>query len=114
MSSQAAKTLENGTWLTLPGLSVVLQRPPTAKGTAFATLEDEFGVLDLIFHKKFFDQYRDTIREERFFWIQGVLQRENEAAQLIVKKILPIFTEFAVPKAPGGYQKTHSRMNSKT
>jgi error-prone DNA polymerase len=106
MNSQAAKNLENGVWLTIPGLSVVLQRPPTAKGTAFATLEDEFGVLDLIFHKKFFDQYRNTIREEKFFWIQGVLQRENEAAQLIVKNIQPIFTEFTVPIAPGDYQKT--------
>jgi error-prone DNA polymerase len=117
MNSQAVKQLENGVWVTVPGLSVVLQRPPTAKGTAFATLEDEFGVLDLIFHKKFFDQYRDTIREESFFWIRGVLQRDREAAQLIVKGIEPIFTEYVVPIAPGDHQSlvpAYSRINSKT
>ena len=93
------------------GLSVVLQRPPTAKGTAFATLEDESGVLDLIFHKQFYDQYKEQIREEAFLWVSGVVQKDGEAFQLIVKRIDRVFEEasafddFAIPVAPGAHQK---------
>jgi error-prone DNA polymerase len=101
----------NGQFIKILGLSVVLQRPPTAKGTAFATLEDESGVLDLIFHKRYFDLYKEQIREEDFLWVSGVVQRDGDAFQLIVKKIErafdepSIFDDFALPHAPGAHAK---------
>jgi error-prone DNA polymerase len=101
----------NGQFAKILGLSVVLQRPPTAKGTAFATLEDESGVLDLIFHKRFYDQYKEQIREEAFLWVFGEVQRDGHAFQLVVKKIERVFKEpsafddFAIPVAPGAHQK---------
>lgn len=106
-------TARTGQYAKVLGLSVVLQRPPTAKGTAFATLEDESGVLDLIFHKKFFDQYKTQIREDAFLWVSGEVQRDGYAFQLIVKRIDRVFNEtsafddFAIPIAPGAsYQKS--------
>ena len=69
------------------GLTIVLQRPPTAKGTAFATLEDEYGFIDLIFHRKIFERYKETIRDDQFFWVMGEVQREGHAVQVIVKGV---------------------------
>ena len=106
-TTQSVKKMSHGSRVVLPGLSVVLQRPPTAKGTAFATLEDEEGVLDLIFHKEVFEKHREMIREEAFFWVKGVLQRDGDAAQVVVKGIEPIFTEMEIPLAPGAHAKRH-------
>jgi error-prone DNA polymerase len=106
-TAQSVKQMKNGTFVTVPGLSVVLQRPPTAKGTAFATLEDETGVLDLILHREVFQQYRETIREEAFFWVKGVLQRDGDAAQVVVKRLEPIFSELELPIAPGAHARRH-------
>ncbi len=99
----------NGQMIRFIGLSVVLQRPPTAKGTAFATLEDESGVIDLIFHQKTFETYKEWVREEAFLWVIGQVQRDGDAIQVIVKKIEKIFKENVVlqdlrlPHAPGAH-----------
>jgi len=101
------KRMRNGAYVVLPGLSVVLQRPPTAKGTAFATLEDEQGVLDLILHRDVFVRNKDVIREEAFFWVKGVLQRDGDATQVVVKAIEPIFSDFDIPIAPGAHARRY-------
>ncbi|NDG84507.1 MAG: error-prone DNA polymerase, partial [Proteobacteria bacterium] len=102
-TTQKVKAMRNGSFIVLPGLSVVLQRPPTAKGTAFATLEDEEGVLDLILHKEVFERSREVIREEAFLWVRGVLQKDGDATQIVVKGIDPIFSDLEVPVAPGAH-----------
>jgi error-prone DNA polymerase len=105
------RNAKNGQFAKILGLSVVLQRPPTAKGTAFATLEDESGLLDLIFHKQFYDQYKEQIREEVFLWVSGIVQKDGDAFQLVVKRIdrvfeeASVFDDFAIPVAPGAHQK---------
>ena len=96
-----------GQLIKIMGLSVILQRPPTAKGTAFCTLEDEFGVLDLILHREIFQKYKELIREEAFLWVTGQVQRDERsggAVQVIVKKVESIFREsFEIPHAPGAH-----------
>ena len=67
--------------------------------------EDEAGVLDLILHKEVFLKNKDVIREEAFFWVKGVLQRDGDATQVVVKAIEPIFTDFEIPIAPGAHAK---------
>lgn len=71
----------------LAGLVIVRQRPPTAKGTAFATLEDEAGFLDLILHKDIYEKYMDTFREEPFLIVSGNIQRDGELVNMIVRKV---------------------------
>jgi len=89
MNSQKAKLAPNGRMIEIPGLSLVMQRPPTAKGTAFATLEDEFGFLDLILHRDVYQEARAMMAEEPFVVVRGILQREGGAASLVVKRIQP-------------------------
>jgi error-prone DNA polymerase len=89
MNSQVAKTLPNGRILEIPGLSLVLQRPPTASGTAFATLEDEFGLLDLVLMKEVYQRVRNLMRDEPFLVVRGQLQRDGLAASLLVRDVKP-------------------------
>lgn len=89
MNSQKAKAQPNGRFIEIPGLSLVLQRPPTAAGTAFATLEDEFGFLDLVLRKEVFGKVRDIMHEEPFVIVRGQLQRDGLAASLVVREVRP-------------------------
>jgi error-prone DNA polymerase len=110
-SGWVRKHARNREFIRVMGMSVVVQRPPTAKGTAFATLEDEHGVLDLIFHQKVFTDHLRMIREEAFLWVSGEVQRDGDALQIVVRKVEKIFKEeseldrFILPIAPGAHQK---------
>ncbi len=103
LTTAEVKTFRHRSEVTIPGLSVVLQRPPTAKGTAFATIEDESGILDLILHREVFEKFRDVIRDEAFLLVRGELQRDREAVQLVVRRIDPIFSDLEIPVAPGAH-----------
>jgi DNA polymerase III alpha subunit len=67
----------------------VLQRPPTASGTAFATLEDEFGFLDLVLKKEVYERVRTIMQDEPFVIVRGQLQRDGLAASLVVNEVRP-------------------------
>ncbi|MBX9769646.1 MAG: hypothetical protein K2X47_20380, partial [Bdellovibrionales bacterium] len=86
------RALQNQTWTEAAGLVIVRQRPPTAKGTTFATLEDETGLLDLILHREISEKYRELFLAHSFLIAKGILQRDNFSVSLIVKEIttLPI------------------------
>jgi error-prone DNA polymerase len=89
MDSVRAKRQPNGKVFEIPGLSLVLQRPPTAAGTAFATLEDEFGLLDLVLRKEVYTRIRTIMEEEPFVIVRGQLQRDGLAASFVVKDVRP-------------------------
>jgi error-prone DNA polymerase len=89
MNSVRAKREPNGKVFEIPGLSLVLQRPPTASGTAFATLEDEFGLLDLVLKKDVFAKDRGIMQDEPFVIVRGQLQRDGLAASFVVKEVRP-------------------------
>jgi error-prone DNA polymerase len=90
ITTAEARTYPHGRRIKLPGLSIVMQRPPTAKGTVFATLEDETGLLDLIIHKAVFERHHDTILDFCFLLITGDIQRDGLSISLVVKDIQPI------------------------
>lgn len=86
----ATKKERNGVVVQISGLIVVRQRPPTAKGTSFATLEDETGFLDMILHPKVYDRYEKVFRSHCFLSAQGKVQRDGLLVQLIVEHLSPL------------------------
>ena len=92
LTTQAAKLRQRTREVSVFGLVIVMQRPPTAKGTCFATLEDEEGFLDLIFHKDVFERCRETLETRSFVTVKGELQRsggrDSHSASLIVQQVL--------------------------
>lgn len=88
MDTRKARLLPNGARVSIPGISVVIQRPPTAKGTAFATLEDEYGFLDLIFWKDVYQRCREAIHESPLLIVRGVIQRDGGSVSLVVRGVI--------------------------
>ncbi len=79
----------NGQRISLAGMVIIRQRPPTAKGTCFATLEDEHGFIDLIFHASIYEKFEETFWRASFFIVTGSLQVDGHAISLIVKNLQP-------------------------
>ena len=72
------------------GFVIVKQRPSTAKGTIFLTLEDETGTSNIICWNSVYKQFRKEIISSSFLLIDGVLQKENNTAHLIAKNVKDI------------------------
>ncbi|TLV02240.1 error-prone DNA polymerase [Dyadobacter luticola] len=68
------------------GLVLVRQRPGTAGGICFITIEDETGCANLVVFKKIFAQYRKEILYSRLLMVEGKLQREGDVTHVIVRK----------------------------
>ena len=57
------------------GMVLVRQRPGTAKGTTFVTLEDETGIVNLVVRLRVWERYREVARGATFLLAQGKIQR---------------------------------------
>ncbi len=73
----------NGAIIAVAGLVTVRQRPGTAKGVIFVTIEDETGFANLVVWGKVFDTYRRDIVQARLLMVQGEVQIEGEVIHVI-------------------------------
>jgi error-prone DNA polymerase len=79
-------SLQNDTLVRVAGLVLVRQRPGTASGVVFVTLEDETGNANLVVFSKKFDKYRKEIVQSKLLMVQGKLQKEGEVIHVIVQQ----------------------------
>ncbi len=77
----------NNEKLTVAGAVIVRQRPGTAKGFVFLTLEDETGTANVIIRPKLFEAYRRVILGSPFLAITGQLQLEQNITNVIAQHI---------------------------
>ena len=84
-TSQLAK-LKDGAFVKVAGLVLVRQRPGTAKGICFMTIEDETGFANLVIFEKLFDQFRKEILQSKLIMVEGKVQIEGEVIHVIVKR----------------------------
>lgn len=80
-------TVRNGQRVTIAGLVLVRQRPGSAKGVIFMTLEDETGVANAIVWNKVFDRCRSVVMGARLVKIRGKLQSESGVIHVVVDHI---------------------------
>ena len=78
------------------GLVLVRQRPGTAKGTTFMTLEDETGTANLIVWPHVWERYRRVGRQARALIATGLLQRQDGVTHLIVDRLQDLTTQLPV------------------
>jgi len=86
-TSETLRRALNGRTLTLSGIMMVIQRPPTAKGTCFLTLEDEFGSIDAVLSSEVFERDRNTISNHRILQLTGRVQVAGTAHTLRVSRV---------------------------
>lgn len=84
LSAKELDGVKNGAAVKVAGLVLVRQRPGTAKGVCFITIEDETGCSNLVVFQQLFDKYRKEILQARLLMVEGTLQREGEVVHIIV------------------------------
>lgn len=73
--------------LTVAGLVITRQRPGTASGVIFITLEDETGVCNVVVWPKTYERFRRAVIAGRLLKVRGRLQREGIVTHLIAWRI---------------------------
>ncbi len=86
MRTDALETSPSGARVIVAGLVLVRQRPGTAKGVIFMTIEDEAGVANIIVWPKVFERMRALVIGARFVAVAGRMQNERGVIHVIAEK----------------------------
>ncbi len=81
------QTAKNGGWLRVAGIVLLRQRPSTAKGITFVTLEDETGMVNLIVRPDVWERFRRVARTAVAMIARGRLQREHDVIHVLVSRL---------------------------
>ncbi|MFZ0733342.1 MAG: error-prone DNA polymerase [Candidatus Sulfotelmatobacter sp.] len=85
------RDLPTGKRLRIGGCVITRQRPGTAKGFVFLSLEDETGVANAIVRPDLFHQNRLLLTSERFLAIEGILQNQDNVISVRAERVQPLF-----------------------
>jgi error-prone DNA polymerase len=91
----AAMASRDGRWMEAAGLVLVRQRPGSAKGVMFITIEDESGIANLVIWPKVFELNRRVILSAGMLAVRGRIQREGEVVHLVVQRLTDLSNELA-------------------
>lgn len=78
--------------VTVAGLVLIRQRPGTAKGVIFVTLEDETGICNVIVWRRIYEAFRRAVIAGRALRVTGRIQRGGGVTHLIAERIEDIST----------------------
>jgi error-prone DNA polymerase len=94
VTSAQVLDLPEGTQVRVAGLVVCRQRPSTAKGVIFLSLEDEYGMANTVVYPPLFERQRTLILTEPFLIVLGRIQRQGTVTHIIAQ-------QFERPEVPG-------------
>ncbi len=81
------RAMRDGRWTTVPGLILVRQRPGSAKGILFLTIEDETGIANIVVWQSVFEAHRALIVSARMLAVRGRVQREGEVIHVVADRL---------------------------
>ncbi len=74
------------------GLVIVRQRPSTASGIVFVSLEDETGITNLVLMPDVYERFRPVVRGAPFVIAQGRVERNGKVVNVRVRSLVPLRT----------------------
>ena len=92
LDSRALAKQPDGAIVYIAGQVVMHQAPPTAKGHHFVTLEDEYGMLNVIVRPAIYAIYTQIIRESPLLMVEAELQRKGPVMNLLARRVAPMVT----------------------
>jgi error-prone DNA polymerase len=102
------RTMRDGARLCVGGLVLIRQRPGTAKGVVFITLEDETGAANAVVWQDVFAAHRRTVMASRFLLVHGRLQQASDVIHVVAEdftdltgRLGALKTEPAIDEAKG-------------
>jgi error-prone DNA polymerase len=88
--SKDLDNVPNGRWVNVAGLVLIRQRPGTASGIVFETLEDETGIVNLIVKPDIYERYRAAARHAGLLQADGYLQKQGQVVHVIAKRLFDL------------------------
>jgi error-prone DNA polymerase len=85
------KSVPSGQRLRIGGCVIARQRPGTAKGFVFLSLEDETGIANAIVTPDILQKNRILLISERFLMVEGILQNQDNVISVRAERVLPLF-----------------------
>lgn len=82
-------------WLEAAGIILVRQRPGSAKGVLFITMEDETGIANVVVWQKVFERFRRVILSSSMIAVHGRIQREGDIVHLVAHRIIGLARDLA-------------------
>lgn len=86
ITTQQLNSCSDGSFVRVAGLVLVRQRPGTATGICFITIEDETATANLVVFAHLFQQYRREIVRARLLMVEGKVQKEGDVIHVVVKR----------------------------
>jgi error-prone DNA polymerase len=80
-------SLENGRYVRVAGIVLLRQRPYTAKGITFVTLEDETGTINLVLKQNIWERYYTVGRRSNAWLVHGKLERKNSVIHVVAHRL---------------------------
>jgi error-prone DNA polymerase len=84
---QDAARSPHGRWVRVAGLVLLRQRPGTASGVVFVTIEDETASANLILWSDIYERYRPAARHATLLQAEGYVQREGQVVHVLAKRL---------------------------
>ena len=98
VTADQLKTIRDGKRLSIAGLVLIRQRPGSAKGVVFITLEDETGIANLVVWPDVFEKQRKIVMGARLMAVHGIVQRDPDSDVIhVVARRLEDHTPHAPP-----------------
>ncbi|WP_299876563.1 error-prone DNA polymerase [uncultured Sulfitobacter sp.] len=85
--TDALPGMRHGQRVSLAGLVLVRQKPGSAKGVCFITLEDEVGVANLVIWPTLFEQFRPIIMSARLLVVHGRIQSDGKVIHVVADRL---------------------------
>jgi error-prone DNA polymerase len=95
VSCADAMAARDGRWLEAAGIVLVRQRPGSAKGVMFITIEDETGIANLVVWAKIFEKHRRVVLSAGMIGVYGRIQREGEVVHLVAHRLTDLSADLA-------------------
>jgi len=90
LSAQELEACSSNCTIKIAGCVIARQRPGTAKGFVFLSLEDETGIANIILTPNIFEQNRIVVTRSRFLLIEGPLQKQDGVIHVKAQCITPL------------------------
>jgi error-prone DNA polymerase len=90
-----AMAARDGRWVLAAGLVLVRQRPGSAKGVMFITLEDETGIANAVVWPKLFERSRRVVLGASMMAINGRIQREGDVVHLVAQQLFDLSADLS-------------------
>ncbi|MEL7211289.1 MAG: error-prone DNA polymerase [Pseudomonadota bacterium] len=86
-SAAQLRQMRNGQRISMAGVVLIRQKPGSAKGVCFITIEDETGVANLVVWPKIMAQFRKAVMQSRLIDVRGYVQRDRDVIHVVVEQL---------------------------